>query len=279
MSKLDDLIKKSEANLKGLNPAVENATRKLIELCNQNGIDIRITQGLRTIDEQNKLYAQGRTVTTDKDGNKLGIVTNAQGGHSYHNFGLAVDFVLIKGGYDMSYDANDNNVPDWNEVVTIAKALGFEAGADWTTFKDNPHFQMTFGFSTADLRNGKKPTAAKIKAKNAEIDAAYAKLKKADKEDAGIEIDVTVNGKDVGSGMLYNNTAYVPLRVIGDALNVPVVWDNQKKKAYVNGNPIQDHKLVENTAYVQLRTISEAYGARVSWENKTKTAGVIKDVK
>jgi peptidoglycan L-alanyl-D-glutamate endopeptidase CwlK len=275
---LDDLIKKSESNLKGINSAVENGARKLIELAFDAGIEIRITQGLRTIDEQNELFNKGR----DSSGNVVNssqVVTQARGGHSYHNFGLAIDFVLIKGGYDMKYDGNDVPGSDWMEVVNIAKSLGFEAGADWTSFKDYPHFQITFDLSTADLRNGKKPTAAKIKAKNAEIDAAYAKIKKLDKQDAGIEIDVTVNGKDIGNGMLYNNTAYVPLRVIGNALHVPVVWDNHKKIAYVNGNRIQDHKLVNDTCYVQLRTIAEAYNARVSWENKTKTAGVIKDVK
>ncbi len=272
MSNLKALMDKSESNLKGLNSAVENGLRKLIELANDAGIEIRITQGLRTIDEQNALYAQGRS----KPGS---IVTNAQGGYSFHNYGLAGDFVLIKGGYDTKYDGNDVPGSDWMEVVNIAKSLGFEAGADWTGFKDYPHFQITYDLTTADLRSGKKPTAAKVKAKNAEIDAAYKKLKKIDKEDSGIEINVTVNGKEVGKGMLHNNTAYVPLRTIGNALHVPVVWDNNKKIAYVNGNAIQDHKLVDGTCYVQLRTVAEAYNARVSWENKTKTAGVIKDVK
>lgn len=275
---LDNLIKKSEPNLKGLNSAVEVGARKLIELAYDAGIEIRITQGLRTIAEQDKLFFQGR----DEAGNvvdRTKIVTKARGGHSYHNFGLAIDFVLIKGGYDTEYDGNDNHASDWMEVVNIAKSLGFEAGADWTSFKDLPHFQITFGLDTDDLRGGKKPTAAKVKAKTAEINAAYTKLKKVDKQDAGIEIDVTVNGQQVGQGMLYENTAYVPLRTIGNALKVAVHWDNAEKTAYVNGNPIQDVKLVDNTAFVQLRTISEAYNARVTWENKTKTAGVIKNVK
>lgn len=274
MSKaLEDLMKKSEPNLKGLNSAVENFARKLVELSFDAGIEIRITQGLRTTAEQDKLYAQGRT----EPGN---IVTQVRGGGSYHNYGLAVDFVLVKGGYDMKYDGNGNNHPDWLEVANIGKALGFEWGGDWAKFKDYPHFQYTFGLSTDDLRAGKKPTAAKIKALNNSINEAYAKLKKVEKaEDAGLEISVTVNGKDVGNGLLFDNRAYVPLRVIGNALSIPVVWDNKAKKAYVNGNAINDHKLVKNTCYVQLRTIAEAYNARVSWENKSKTAGVVKDVK
>ena len=56
----------------------------------------RVTMGLRTIDEQNTLYAQGRTVPGQ-------IVTNAPGGTSYHNYGLAVDICEMVNGQ-----------PDWN---------------------------------------------------------------------------------------------------------------------------------------------------------------------
>ena len=48
----------------------------------------RFAYTLRTIKEQNDLYAQGRT----KPGK---IVTNAKGGQSYHNYGLAIDIVLL----------------------------------------------------------------------------------------------------------------------------------------------------------------------------------------
>jgi peptidoglycan LD-endopeptidase CwlK len=43
--------------------------------------------GLRSFEDQDELYAQGRT----KPGN---IVTNARGGDSLHNYGLAADFVI-----------------------------------------------------------------------------------------------------------------------------------------------------------------------------------------
>src|SRR6478609_5661733 len=49
---------------------------------------IRIVQGLRTIKEQDDLYAQGRT----KPGK---VVTNARGGSSFHNYGVAFDFAIL----------------------------------------------------------------------------------------------------------------------------------------------------------------------------------------
>lgn len=49
----------------------------------------RFAYTLRTFSEQAALYAQGRTVFFDKNGKKLGKVTNAKAGQSMHNYGLA----------------------------------------------------------------------------------------------------------------------------------------------------------------------------------------------
>ena len=48
----------------------------------------RFAYTLRTFAEQDVLYAQGRS----KPGK---VVTNAKGGQSYHNYGLAIDIVLL----------------------------------------------------------------------------------------------------------------------------------------------------------------------------------------
>ena len=69
-------------------------------LLEQTGWEWIVVQGRRTIAEQNSLYAQGRTAP----GN---IVTNAQGGSSAHNFGLAVDMVPIKDN-TLWWDAPDS---------------------------------------------------------------------------------------------------------------------------------------------------------------------------
>lgn len=97
------------------------------------GIHPYITQTLRTFKESDALYAQGRTT-------KGSIVTNAKAGQSYHNYGLALDFVIQKDEvFNWAVDAN------WMLVVNIFKKNGFEWGGDWKSFKDFPHFEMTFG--------------------------------------------------------------------------------------------------------------------------------------
>lgn len=172
MLTLEQVKAKSAARLSGLHPVVHAAATALLERCYARGVNIVITQGLRTIAEQDALYAQGRT----KSGQ---IVTNAKGGYSYHNFGVAIDFALLLPDGSVSWDAkrdgDGDGVADWSEVVQEAKALGFGWGGDWTSIKDYPHFDMTFGLSTADYRAGKKPTQT-------QLDAVLTKIKQGQEE-------------------------------------------------------------------------------------------------
>jgi peptidoglycan LD-endopeptidase CwlK len=137
-----------------LHPIVSAKKDQLISLAADQGIQIVITQDFRSVEEQDELYAKGRSSEGE-------IVTNAKGGESYHNFGLAIDFALlsIDGAviWDMEYDGNGNSRPDWDEVVEIAKGLGFEWGGDWRSFKDYPHLQYDFGLSIWELQRGKRP--------------------------------------------------------------------------------------------------------------------------
>jgi peptidoglycan L-alanyl-D-glutamate endopeptidase CwlK len=113
----------------------------------------RFAYTLRTFAEQDGLYAQGRT----KAGAK---VTNAKGGQSYHNYGLAIDIVLLvdkdKNGtyetasWDIKTDFDGDGKADWMEIVAIFKRYGFEWGGDWK-FNDAPHFQKTYGKSINEL--------------------------------------------------------------------------------------------------------------------------------
>lgn len=97
----------------------------------------RITQGLRTIAEQDALYAQGRT----RPGK---IVTNARGGSSYHNYGLAIDLVEMRNGqanWSFNYD----------RLVPFAKKYGFYWGGWFKKIIDKPHFEKAFGYTGREL--------------------------------------------------------------------------------------------------------------------------------
>jgi peptidoglycan L-alanyl-D-glutamate endopeptidase CwlK len=84
-------------------------------------------------------------------------VTNAKGGKSYHNYGLAIDICLILDGKEASWDTlkdyDGDKVADWMEAVAIFKTRGWEWGGDFKSIKDAPHFQKTFGFTTTKLKS------------------------------------------------------------------------------------------------------------------------------
>lgn len=115
---------------------------------------------LRTFAEQQALYDLGRSIKNPDGATKakpLGnIVTNAMPGQSFHNFGLAIDIVLIVDGktavWDTVKDFDTDHKADWMECVAIFKRHGWEWGGDFKSLKDYPHFQKTFGYSWQKLR-------------------------------------------------------------------------------------------------------------------------------
>lgn len=147
------------------------------------GVRLRFAYTTRTNEEQNELYAQGRTKLFDASGKRLGKVTQAKAGESIHQYHLAFDIVLLldkdldgkfeSATYEM-LDFDKDGKADWLEVVEYFKSIGFVWGGDWH-FKDKPHFEMTFGHNWRTLKkyyeqgltfteviNGKTYTYAKI---------------------------------------------------------------------------------------------------------------------
>ncbi|MEK4520032.1 M15 family metallopeptidase [Paenibacillus sp. FSL H8-0122] len=224
MLTLDQVKLKSLPRLSGLHPVLVAATVALIERCYTRGVNIVITQGFRSKAEQDALYAQGRT----KPGS---IVTNAKGGTSNHNHGLAIDFgLLLPDGRTVSWDTlrdgDKDSLPDWSEVVEEAKKLGLSWGGDWRSFKDMPHFDMTFGLSIAQLRAGKQPSAGKVAAAYAVIDKLQGGAKIVKKD---VKVTVNVNGKKIQDGVLDDGVTYLPVRAVAEALGLTVGWDQPSK--------------------------------------------------
>lgn len=126
----------SETRLQDLHPKLAAAIRQMAEVLALDNppVHLRVTQGLRSWNEQAKLWAQGRT-TLGK------IVTNAQPGHSWHQFALAADVVPLS--LDEKTADWDISHPQWKRLVEVGVSLGLQAGAEFRTFPDYPHFQMT----------------------------------------------------------------------------------------------------------------------------------------
>ena len=147
---------------------LQQKANQFIADCAEEGVNVLITQGLRTWAEQDALYAQGRT----KPGK---IVTNAKGGQSYHNFGLAFDICPIDANGQPIWDTSNKawaiakEIGELHEgsidtrldpafvVKVIAQDLDLVLGADWVKFKDIPHYELTGGTPLSILRNLYKP--------------------------------------------------------------------------------------------------------------------------
>ena len=116
-------------------------------------LPFHLFMGLRTFERQDELYAQGRT----KPGR---IVTNARGGDSFHNYGLAADYVLdgqverpgIQWSWDTRADLNADGRSDWLQMGEIAESCGLEWGGRWKRFPDMPHVQNTYGLTLAEIK-------------------------------------------------------------------------------------------------------------------------------
>jgi len=124
-----------------LHPKLLERVNSLLVRMKELGYNLRIVSGYRSFKDQDDLYAQGRT----KPGK---IVTNAKGGQSYHNYGLAVDLAFVIDG-KISWD---EKLP-WSRLGMEGKQFGLEWGGLFKKFKDRPHFQYTNGFSLDVLRD------------------------------------------------------------------------------------------------------------------------------
>ena len=104
------------------------------------GARLRFAYVYRSNALQDKLYSQKPKVT------------NAKGGQSIHNYGLAFDIVLLydndgngtfeEASWSTIRDFDKDSKADWMEIVNYFKSKGWEWGGDWKSFKDAPHFQL-----------------------------------------------------------------------------------------------------------------------------------------
>ena len=120
-------------DIEELNPLCQILLKKALEDIKAVGINPLIVETYRSQVRQNYLYSIGRTVSGTK-------VTWTQS--SIHTQRNAVDVVpqrLISGKMTAIWNANDKET---KKVITIMEKYGFEAGANWSTSPDSPHFQI-----------------------------------------------------------------------------------------------------------------------------------------
>ena len=136
---------RSESCIVTLNPKAQKLARACLKTIRKGGIDARIISGTRSYSEQDKLFRQGRF------GNPGPIVTNARGGQSNHNFGIAWDIgVFDANGKYLGHSALYAKA---GQIAMSAGITDLEWGGNWRTFKDQPHYQFATGLTVSQIRS------------------------------------------------------------------------------------------------------------------------------
>lgn len=138
---------RSETAIATLVPKAQDAARQFLNASKLFPAVVKLLSGTRTYAEQNALFALGRTA-------KGRVVTNARGGSSNHNFGIAFDVgIFNKGAYNEGRTEQDDQ-----QYIDLAKLIkqklpGMLAwGGDWKTILDRPHYELPTGKTVAQCR-------------------------------------------------------------------------------------------------------------------------------
>jgi peptidoglycan L-alanyl-D-glutamate endopeptidase CwlK len=144
----------SSRKITDCHPSLQSLVYDFLKSCEKAGVELLITTTWRSPEEQDALYAQGRT----KPGKR---VTNAKAGQSAHNFvlhglpaALAIDVVPMRDGkpvWGLSGDGLDENPADdekddlelWQKVRKAGESVGLESASRWGgDLVEWPHFQL-----------------------------------------------------------------------------------------------------------------------------------------
>lgn len=136
----------SLTRLRTVDPRLQRVMELAIEL---TSVDFMITQGLRTLDEQARLYGKGRTrVMMAAKGLPMEYAKPGEAKvtwtmNSNHMSGRAVDVAAwVNGKIDW------DNLDNYHEIAKAVKAaaatlnIPVDWGGDWKTTKDLPHFEL-----------------------------------------------------------------------------------------------------------------------------------------
>ena len=131
-------------NREKLHPWLDYKLGLLLKQCAKKGIYLIITEGFRTKEYQDALYAKGRTAPGK-------VVTNAKGStySSQHMWGIAFDIAINDS--KLLYDS-----VMIKKVANIAKSkkVGLKWGGDWKSIVDTPHFYLgKWGSTTSKLKS------------------------------------------------------------------------------------------------------------------------------
>lgn len=245
-------------DIKLLHPEVQAIIPKFLEECEKRGLKVKTTDTIRTKQEQDDLYAQGRT----KPGN---IVTWVKYPYSNHNWGMAFDICRNdgKGAY--------NDSDGWfAKVGKVGKEFGLVWGGDWKGTPDKPHFELTkYGDTNSLAKKYKTPENFK-KTWKYEVVEEYMTIKR----------NYSYHNKTQACNVIEKDGEYfIRARDMATLLNKDITYDSNTKnttfKDVTNKVKIKVHNKkevyidavnIEGSNYMNCRQISDNLGYNVLYD-------------
>ena len=144
---------RSAKNLATLHPEViaqfESFIAEVQDIAVQKGFQYKVICGTRSWEEQARIYAQGRTAPGK-------IVSKAPPGYSMHNFGLAIDCGVFRGGAYLD-ESEPKTAAEMHKAASVVAAKhGIRWGGNFKSIVDTPHFELDTPLSMAQMRDRKK---------------------------------------------------------------------------------------------------------------------------
>jgi len=163
---LDSLAKIDKRNKKvHLMLEFRKKVAELAERLTARGMEALITDGFRSFQEQDALFA------------KVPKVTNARGGESNHNYGMAVDLYPVIGG-NVFTNPTAGNKQRFEEIqqaiIDEAEGIGLFSGVHFGSLGDKPHVQLL----GEDVFNAKHKALPIYNANGHSFDAVWTEARK-----------------------------------------------------------------------------------------------------
>ena len=126
-----------------LHPVMRSAVYEVLMMCEAEMLPFQLFEAFRTPQRQHHLYLQGRIPSRPGK-----IVTGSDSWQSYHQFGLAVDFALVR-NKEFSFDLTDEWM--WTRLREIGEDYGLEG------IENQPGHLQYATLEIAQLRKGSYP--------------------------------------------------------------------------------------------------------------------------
>ena len=119
----------------GLHPDLLLAVDRVLEAMAADDAPMKIVQGVRTTEQQQALYAKGRTEKGPKVTNCDGEMKRSNHQVKEDGYGHAVDCAFV--GLEPFSESHP-----WHLYGAAVREQGLAWGGDWKRFKDRPHAEL-----------------------------------------------------------------------------------------------------------------------------------------